>query len=156
MVADPSGHDARGVAGYLIRQGIEGQHGPYTPLQHIKLTYLCHGWMLGLYDRPISRQPVQAWRYGPVIADVYHAVKKHGRDPVEEPLGFRIPAFDDYEENLIGQVLDVYKAFSGIDLSSMTHQPGTPWHDIYHKRGQNAIIPDTLIKEHFAELAENG
>lgn len=153
MVVGPSGHDARGVADHLIRQGIQGQSA-YTPLQVIKLTYLCHGWMLGLYGRPISRQPVQAWRHGPVIADVYHKVKIYGREPIVKPLGFRHPEFDDYETNLIEQVLEVYKNFSGIGLSSITHEPGTPWDEIYHSQGQNAVIPDSLIQKHFAELAK--
>lgn len=153
MVADPSGHDARGVADYLIQRGIQGQRGPYTPLQVIKLTYLCHGWMLGLYERPISKQSVQAWRYGPVIPDVYHRVKIYGRDPIEQPLGFRTPEFDNYETDLIDQVLEVYKGFSGITLSSITHEPGTPWDEIYHTHGQNAVIPNKLIQKHFSELA---
>ncbi len=33
---------------------------------------LCHGWMRGLSERPISSQPVEAWRHGPLIADGSH------------------------------------------------------------------------------------
>lgn len=153
MPVPSSGHDARGVANFLIHQGIDGSHGPYTPLQVIKLTYLCHGWMLGLHDRPISAQPVEAWQYGPVIPDVYHRVKIHGREPIKQPLRFPIPEFDDLETDLVSQVIDAYGEFSGIQLSQMTHQPGTPWHKVWHQYGQNTIIPNHMIQQHFAGLA---
>ena len=55
-------HDARVIANALIsRHGVN----TLTPLQVQKLTYLCHGWTLGLYSQPLSRQQVEAWRWGP-------------------------------------------------------------------------------------------
>ena len=35
----------------------------------IKLVYLCHGWMLGIYGRSLIGEPVEAWRYGPVVPE---------------------------------------------------------------------------------------
>ena len=70
-------HDARSVANSLIEKSIEAGS-CLTPLEIIKLVYFCHGWMLGLYRRPLIKQNVQAWRYGPVVADVYHCLKQHG------------------------------------------------------------------------------
>ena len=151
------GHDARAVANALISRGIEAAK-PRDPLQVIKLTYLCHGWMLGLYHRPMSRQAVEAWQYGPVIPVVYHGVKRFGRNPVTSPIGRPFgPSptadFDELEEDLIDQVFSGYIKFSGIDLSMMTHATGTPWHIIWHREGRSAVIPDPLIEEHFAAAA---
>ena len=150
-----SDHDARGVADYLIRRGLGVPQGGYTPLSVIKLTYLCHGWMLGLYARALFAQPVEAWKYGPVIPDVYHRVKKFGNEPIVAALGCATPDFDSFEKNLIDQVLDVYSDFSGVELSTLTHQPDTPWHMVWHKKGRNALIPNNLILMHFSELAKN-
>jgi len=144
------GHDARSVANYLIRRGIERDAGPFTPLQVIKLTYLCHGWMLGLYGEPFSAQPVEAWKHGPVIPDVYHKVKIHGRLPIRKPLDFPFPEFDAREENLVTQVEDVYGGFTGIQLSQLTHEKDSPWFQIWHRFGRNTIIPNPLIQKHFA------
>ena len=145
-------HDARGIASTLIEIGIQADR-PCTPLQVVKLTYLCHGWMLGLYNRPLSAQPVEAWQYGPVIPDVYHAVKKHGREPIREPLDIPAAALDYHENDLVRQVDAAYQDFTGIQLSQITHEPGTPWHHIWTKFGRNTIIPNSLIREHYAELA---
>ena len=151
------GHDARSIANALISRGIDAAK-PRDPLQVIKLTYLCHGWMLGLYHRPMSKQAVEAWQYGPVIPVVYHGVKRFGRNPVTSPIArpFGPPLtadFDEFEEDLIEQVFSGYIEFSGIDLSMMTHAKGTPWDIIWHREGRSAEIPDPLIEEHFAAAA---
>ena len=148
-------HDARAIANVLIRSGIDGAK-PRDPLQLIKLTYLCHGWMLGLYRRPLSAQPVEAWKYGPVIPDVYHGLKRYGGRPVNVVQDFLGSNFDELEADLIQQVFDSYVDFSGVQLSRLTHARGTPWHQIWHRIGRNCIIPDDLIEEHFVELAASG
>lgn len=145
-------HDARAVANFLIRSGIDGAK-PRDPLQLIKLTYLCHGWMLGLYHRPLSAQPVEAWRYGPVIPDVYHGLKRYGNKPVSIVQDFPSSDFEELEADLIQQVFDAYLDFTGIQLSQLTHARGTPWHQIWHRTGRNSIIPNELIERHFVELA---
>lgn len=146
-------HDARAIANALIHRGIEVAQ-PRDPLQVIKLTYLCHGWMLGLYHRPMSAQPVLAWQYGPVIPAVYHEVKRYGRKPVRSPLQCQDEEFDELEDDLIDQVFEVYGQFSGIELSMMTHAQGTPWRQIWHREGKNAEIPDRLIEEHFVKVLD--
>ena len=144
-------HDARAIANALICRGIKAKQ-PKNPLQVIKLTYLCHGWMLGLYNRPMSIQSVFAWRYGPVIPVVYDEVKRFGRNPVRSPLRWRDEGFDSLEDDLIQQVFDAYSEFSGIDLSMITHAEGTPWHQIWHREGKNAEIPNHIIEEHFVAI----
>ena len=145
-------HDARGIANILIKTGIQDRQ-PRTPLQIVKLTYLCHGWMLGLYHQSLSAQPVEAWQYGPVIPDVYDEVKSYGRKPITELIDFPLANFDFIEEDLVGQVYRAYEDFSGIQLSQITHEPDTPWHKIWNQYGRNTIIPNSLIEEHFAGLA---
>lgn len=153
MALNVQGHDARSVADRVIEQGIGMPNGPYTPLQVIKLTYLCHGWMLGLYGRPLCWQPVEAWKHGPVIADVYHEVKIFGKKQIKKAFGFTVADFDEYEKHLIDQVLDAYSEFSGIDLSIRTHRAGSPWSMVY-RPGKNVVIPNNIIEKYFAELAE--
>ena len=147
-------HDARGIAKYLIRLGVEAST-PRDPLQVIKLTYLCHGWMLGLYHSPLSAQPVEAWRYGPVIPDVYHGLKRYGSRSILSVRNFADEAFDELEDDLIRQVSKAYGGFTGVQLSQLTHAVGTPWYRVWSEKGRNSIIPNGLIEEHFAELANS-
>src|SRR5690554_7840210 len=53
-----------------------------TPMQLVKLTYIAHGWSLGLRGIDLFRNRVEAWQYGPVIPDLYHATKTYGRNPI--------------------------------------------------------------------------
>ena len=151
-------HDARAVANVLIDRANEMGR-PLTTMQIIKLVYICHGWMLGLYQRPLIHQPVEAWRYGPVISKLYHSLKRFGGGHVTERIPAEDSQFDDLEDDLIRQVVEKYSHLSGISLSSMTHAHGTPWHKVWNMEipasvvGQNPLIPNDLIEEHYAQKA---
>ena len=150
-------HSARFVANYLL-QLAEASGKTLTPMQVIKLVYLCHGWLLGLLGLPLIRENVEAWRYGPVIPDLYKAVRQYRSDPVQGPLrdAGNDAVFDEAERDIVAQVFQVYGDDSGIALSRLTHAPGTPWHITWNSEGQNSIISNDLIQEHFASLANDG
>ena len=144
-------HDSRAVANKIIRFAIDDGR-PLTPLQIIKLVYFCHGWMLALYGKPLFRDYVQAWKYGPVVPNVYHALKHYGGDPVTSEIPLPEEQFDEDEEYLIGQVYAAYGHLHGIRLSQLTHAPGTPWDVIWSQTGSNSVIPNELIREHYAGM----
>ena len=150
-------HDARSVANQII--GRMRQSGrPVTPMQALKLAYYCHAWMLGLYRRPLLKQPVEAWRYGPVVPEIYDSLRRYGGEAIMgeielEPLGVIEYEYDDAETDLIDQVCQKYGHLSGIRLSAMTHAQGSPWEQVWRQYGQNAVIPDPLIEKHYSDLA---
>lgn len=148
-------HDARAVANSLIEKGRDAGR-PLTPLQIIKLVYFCHGWMLGLYHKPLIEQDVEAWLYGPVVAQVYRGLKKYGGHPVTITLDVpNVPKeeFDETEADLIEQVHGKYGHLPGMVLSQLTHAPGTPWYLVWHGKERNLVIPNDLIEAHYAEKA---
>jgi uncharacterized phage-associated protein len=127
-----------------------------TPLQLIKLTYLAYAWNLELTGKRLFEEQPQAWQYGPVIPSLYHKVKSFRDQPIIGALpadwfgsGQSLSA---QEQSVIDQVFKAYAGFSGIQLSSMTHQPGAPWFEVWHSMGKNAPIPDPLIKSHYEEI----
>lgn len=125
-----------------------------TPLKLMKMVYLCHGWSLGLLDRDLIREEVEAWQYGPVIPDLYHITKGFRSSPV--PVN-SLPAAGLAEDQmrLIKSVYNTYKKFSGTQLSALTHKVGTPWHKTWSDgKGRNKTIPTSEIRDHFKELAE--
>ena len=148
--ATNSPHHALGIANWFIENGDL-----YTPLQIIKLVYMSHGWMLGLYDRPLIKENVEAWKYGPVVPVVYHAIKGFGSLPVEE-IKMNVPpivlVLDEYESDLIKQVNQKYGCFTGIRLSQLTHARGSPWDEIWDGT-PNKIIPNELIQKYYKALA---
>ncbi len=145
---------ARDVANEFLRLAKERQRS-VTPLQLMKLVYIAHGWMLGLYGRPLFPDRIEAWRYGPVLPDLYRLVKTYGADPIPRTLGAGgMPQLDETEHDLVGQVYERYGGMSGVRLSALTHQPGTPWAQSWNPEVWNHQIPNDLIQEHYVQLAD--
>ena len=127
---------------------------PTTPMHVLKLVYLCHGWMLGWSGRPLINEPVEAWRYGPVVPSVYHTYKSFGGESIELVLVDHSDGFDDDQCLLIDAVLRAYRNYTALQLSAITHQPGTPWHQVYKGgMGEGSIIPNRVIREHYERRA---
>lgn len=146
-------HDSRTVANRLLTLA-EARGDTLTPMQLLKLTYITHGWNLGLYGRPLIRDDVQAWRYGPVIPRLYNAVKdfrgKPVRGPIATPGDDRLTVAD---EDIVRQVYGIYGDKSGPALSRLTHAPGTPWALTYVAEEFGIVIPNDLIEDHYKRLA---
>lgn len=126
-----------------------------TPMQVLKLTYFCHAWMLGLYGRSLLEEPIWAWQYGPVIPEVYYALRHYGGNPVTLPINGVISVeFDEASLDIITQVSEKYGKFSGMELSAMTHARGAPWERAWH--GSKTVIPNHTIQSYHEKLAKRG
>ncbi|MBO9724294.1 MAG: SocA family protein [Novosphingobium sp.] len=144
--------DARIVANRFLELARE-QGRSLTPMQVLKLVYIAHGWMLGLNDRPLINQPVEAWQYGPVVRDVYNSVRQFGRDYVTSDLLAPPGQLEPLEDNMVQQVFDLYGKMDGIQLSNITHMPNTPWAQMYRHGSFGIRIPDPMIAEHYKRLS---
>lgn len=60
------------------------EHVGITPMKLQKLIYFAHGWNYGLYDEPLIADPIQAWRFGPVIPSIYHEFKHVGSGTISD------------------------------------------------------------------------
>jgi len=145
----------------LLKAQAEGH--ALTPLKIIKLGYIAHGWYMAYLENPLINEEVQAWRYGPVIVSLYHSFKLFGSQNIREDNAFypahgRVSTADlnDDTKLLLDSVWDAYKGFSALQLSTMTHQQGTPWFQVWHEQGGRGsfatIISNDLIREHYKEL----
>jgi len=156
-------YPAEAVANYFLEKAWEEGKG-VDPLKIQKLVYFANGWHLGLYGSPLIDEEVRAWTYGPVITSLYHAFKKYGSGDIDSPVLDEgedgevrwpdIPEDDMRTRALLDRVWDVYKNYSGLRLSDMTHKPGTPWAQIHSPGSWNAVIPDKLLKTYFSKLAQ--
>ena len=139
----------------------------------LKLVYFAHGWCLALTGKPLINEPVQAWKFGPVIPGLYHALKSYGNNPIRSfvtdddsfwlPDGPRVCSIDDgpdKEENefakrLVQRIWQVYGGFTPIQLSNLTHQPGTPWYDTPKRDERRGVVIDQeRIRAYFKAQAE--
>jgi uncharacterized phage-associated protein len=140
--------DARVVSNRLVEIArLRGD--TLTPMQVLKLVYIAHGYSLGARGVPLIPNRVEAWKFGPVIPSLYHAIK-HWRDkPVGRIDTTGLEGFRDGEPDLVDAIYEAYKGMDGISLSNLTHQPGTPWAEVYRPDHANITIPDDLIEHHY-------
>jgi len=122
-----------------------------TPMQLLKLTYLAHGWMLGIVGRPLTTDNAHAWRYGPVYPSLYQAIRQYRSDPVNAVPGAACVTLDDEESQIIDEVVRVYGPMSGIELSRLTHLPQSPWSRTWEYLGQSSVISNDLIEQYYRD-----
>ena len=128
-----------------------------TPLKLIKLCYIAYGFYLGYGKGKLFREKIEAWKYGPVIPDLYRDLKKYKGNPIGEPLQYDGPSLDDQKKLFVQKVWKAYKKFNGLDLTNLTHQKGTPWRKVYDKTFRfSAIIPDASIGAYYEEIIKTG
>ena len=143
------------VATEILKQG-EKRGIQMTPMQLVKLAYIAHGFHLAIFGGKLFQEQIQAWKYGPVIPDLYHATKRFGRkeiaiDNLLSYPGLANPAI----EGFLGDVVAKYGHLSGPTLSSITHQSGSPWDQVYREGSANIEIPNHLIKEHYQRIMDD-
>ncbi len=127
----------------------------FTPMQVLKLAYIAHGFMLGIHGKPLIGEPVEVWPYGPVFSILYHRIKGYRSTPITADIdaGIEAAKLSSEEDSIIKQTYEIYKNYSGVELSSMTHKTGTPWHD--SNAQELSHIPNEYIKSYYEELAKS-
>ncbi len=151
-------HSSITIAQKFLDSASQDNGNTLTPMQLLKLVYIAHGYMLGQYSRPLIKEQVEAWKYGPVIKPLYDKIKSYRSDPVKRISHLLCSALftsglTKDEEAVIKQVYDKYGRKDGIFLSSLTHNTGTPW-EIAWKSGYSDISND-LIENHYRLLLQN-
>lgn len=153
------------VANFFIQKGIDSGR-LLTPMQVVKLAYISHGWSLGLSGEPLFSEPVQAWKYGPVIPSIYQNLKTYGNGEVSNILldvaatgyGYEEPKIINERTNgLLDKIWNVYGSMDGLQLSTLTHKVGTPWYIVWElqngKKLHGVPIPNILIENHYKQKA---
>lgn len=130
-----------------------GKTNEITPMKLIKLIYLAHAWHLGLKGTPLIDENPEAWKYGPVIPSVYHEYKYFGNKPIT-------PSSQSHSVKseiamLLEKIWEQYGTYSGLELSSITHKPDSPWHITWKRaqesKTQSLQIPENLIQNYYQE-----
>ncbi len=145
-------YDVLSVADAILRIA-KAKGKQLTPMQLVKLTYIAHGWSLAIRNVDLFRNRIEAWKYGPVIPDLYQATKQYGRSPIPLDLigdDADFPVNPD-DKRFLEEIFDAYGHLDGIRLSYLTHQAGTPWTEAYVP-DLNAEISDASITEHYRGL----
>lgn len=122
-----------------------------THLKVQKLLYFAQGWYLAYLDDPLFNDSIQAWKFGPVVENVYKHLKKYGSGAVSLDRVQPLPEkYNDVKE-FLNYVWNTYKRFTAVQLSDMSHIKGGPW-DQANKAHAYEEIPLSRIKNYFTSL----
>ena len=106
-----------------------------------KLLYYAQGSYLSIYDKPLFKESIEAWRHGPVVDSVYQKYKKFGSSGIDE---FDKSDIDKETESLLKEVYKIFGKYSAWGLREMTHQED-PWKET----DINQVISNEKIKKYF-------
>lgn len=126
-----------------------------TNMKLQKLVYIAQGFSLAMLDKPLFFNNVHAFQWGPVIPKLYEVVKQYGNNPIPDkiPYYFGDDSIDIDDDNspevaIIKGVWDIYGKKTAAQLSTITHQPKTPWSETWAET-QYGVIPNDVIKSHY-------
>lgn len=140
-----------------------------THLKLQKLIYFVYEEFLRKYEKPLFKEKIIAYQYGPVVEEVYQSFKSYGRDEIkdiyddsyvisdrEDVLGIssaaamKIAASPMNKEilEILCRAIVKYKDHTANDMVNLTHETNSPWSKVY-KSHENREITDEVIKSYY-------
>lgn len=125
-------YSAMQVANAFIQKAQDGRIPALTPMKLQKLMFFAQSWYLRMYGCRLINDEFIRWRYGPVIQSVYYEfannagglIKNKAKDSNGTDVDSKLSTQDD---NFLDRVIATYGAYSGWQLSDMTHNPKGAW-----------------------------
>lgn len=141
---------------FLYKARQSGAQLSHMKLQ--KLVFFLHAWSLALAGHSVVSARPQAWTYGPVFDALYHELKGFGSHPVDNYLvqmnphtgqiEAQIPVQSDANFwDLLEQVWERYSPFTAIQLSELSHEPGSPWEQA--RKTMKLLLDDEAVMDFY-------
>jgi uncharacterized phage-associated protein len=133
-------YSAMAVANAFVSRAKAGELRNLTPMKLQKLLFFAQSWHLARNDEPLVDEFFCRWQYGPVIPSLYHEFKEYGAAAISTYGGHIVerngemvkvrPIVSDSDVatwELIDEIISIYGAYSGSQLSAITHEKGSAW-----------------------------
>jgi len=137
-------YNALDIAKYLITLASPEEEDLITNLKLQKLLYYAQGFHLALFGKPLFRERIEAWQYGPVVPEIYRFYKQYGSNSLPQPDDFNVDQYDRETQELLDEVYEVYGQYTAPTLMRFTHQE-IPWKET----PLNEEISHDLMKAYF-------
>ena len=115
-----------------------------------KLLYYAQGHYLAIFDEVLFDDDIEAWKYGPVVKNVYDRFKVYGNLAIDfkELDNFKHELYTERHLDILPFVFNKYN-IQAKELVNMTHSE-KPWRTYYDKHTTN-LIPVDVIRDFFKE-----
>lgn len=137
---------ALNIANYFIEIANRVDENDLTNLKLQKILYFAQRDHFRNTQSVLFEDKIEAWKYGPVVPDVYHRYKYCGNFPITladipQDMSEEIP-----EKDFLDGIWIKYGIYSANKLVQITHAPGTAWNAVYIP-DQNTEIPLSMMLE---------
>ena len=153
--------NALSIANWYIDKAKE-ENKNITLLQLIKLVFITYGYGLALLNKSLIDKrfdKVEAWKFGPVIPNVYYSFKANKKEPIKEKTIIMQKIENDYDFitptitdtdiiKLLNIVWQDNKNKTVSELINELHQIGTPWAQSYIE-GENIEITEKQVADYY-------
>lgn len=133
-------YSAHEIANYFLWKAQRENQELLSNMKLQKLVYYSQGLHLAFFDSPLFNDKIEAWMYGPVVPDLYHAYKRHEAGGIPADSNFDPSIIDDNTKELLDDVFNVFGQFSAIRLMEIAHSDKC-WKDAGIK---NEITMDSM------------
>ena len=133
------------VAKYIVQESLD-RNSPVSNLKLQKLLYFVQGSSLAVNGMPAFDDEIVAWKYGPVVENVYYTYSMYGANDIIPPCEEEVTLSSNLK-SIIDFVLSSLLPLSAIELVNETHKYNSPWDrvDMYD------VIDIDSIKTYFLE-----
>lgn len=128
------------------------QDEPMTHLKIQKLLYYANGLNLVYRNQPLFDDPIEAWKHGPVVREIYNDLSQYGKQDLMQisNLQYTEDILNDDDKDIIRMAFREYGRYTALELRNMTHNEST-WIEAYQK-GQNTPIDNKAMRTYFAKI----
>jgi uncharacterized phage-associated protein len=132
------------VAKYFLTKVNEEEGEVITNLKLQKLVYYAQSANLGFHASPLFSEALEAWKYGPVVPELYRAYKSYGSSALPQET-VSLDTYSVCERKLMDDVYVFFGQFAAWKLRDMTHEE-TPWIEAFFTQ---AVISPTSMRDYF-------
>lgn len=144
MFTPSAPYSVKDVARYIVQTSIENGN----PVSNLKLQKMLYYAWVGFYKesghRYLFKDSLYAWKYGPVVPEVYEEYKRYAGKPILRTVP---PGDMDHETMMfLNRFINENKDATASQLVNLTHRDGYPWSSVYKEGERYTKIPfETII-----------
>jgi uncharacterized phage-associated protein len=129
-----------------IDESDESGEGGITHLKLQKLLYYAQGCYLAIYNKPLFKEAIVAWKYGPVVEEVYNRFKGSDKNPLKLQEDVDITDITALDQGFLEETYQIWGQYSALKLVNMTHEEAP-----FKETAQGDVIDNERIKAYFIE-----
>ena len=121
------------------------------------LIYLSHARHLVLHERPLIYEAIEAWKYDPIILELYRVLKAIPSTTIESCIVGAQPQEVDPRDleivEIINNIWASYETYAYIDLLPALQEPKQKRSNGFSSFNKKSpVVADWLIRSHFSEV----